>query len=75
MMVTLNFLISSMTIAKKNEGRVMDMMLRKRQHQMSLKEIKKEFPFVDAITFEDCYDLSVNIFTADQVTLMRMIDI
>lgn len=60
---------------KKNEGRVMDMMLRKRQHQMSLKEIKKEFPFVDAITFEDCYDLSVNIFTADQVTLMRMIDI
>jgi hypothetical protein len=60
---------------KKGEWRVMDMLARRRGQNMNFKEIKKQFPFVEDITFEDCYDLSKNIFTADQVTLMRMIDI
>lgn len=60
---------------KKGEWRVMDMLARRRGQNMNFKEIKKQFPFVESITFDDCYDLSTNIFTADQVTLMRMIDI
>lgn len=60
---------------KKGEWRVMDMLARHRGQNINFKEIKKRYPFVEDITFEDCYDLSINIFTADQITLMRMVDI
>lgn len=60
---------------KKGNWRVIDMLARQRGENINFKTIKKQFPIVENITFEDCYDLSINIFTDDQITLMRMIDI
>lgn len=71
------FEMSHIIYDKRTKGswRVIDMLARQRGKNINFKEIKKLFPFVEDITFDDCYDLSKNIFTADQVTLMRMIDI
>lgn len=57
------------------KGRVIDMLARQKGSNISHKEIKVRFPFVADVSYEDCYDLSKNIFTDDQVTLLRMIDI
>jgi len=71
------FEISYIIFDKKKTGtlKILDMLVRYRGENLNLKHIKKRYPFIEDLTFEDCYDLSINIFTDDQITLMRMIDI
>lgn len=59
----------------QGKGRLIDMMLRQRGINISFKQAKKIYPFIENIGFDDCHDLSKRIFTDDEITVLRMIDI
>lgn len=59
----------------KGPGRLIDMMGRIKGVNVNCKQLKELFALTTDVTFDDCYDLSKNIFTDDQITLLRMIEI